>query len=429
MNTNNPTISVITVVYNGISAIEKTIQSAVNQTYPFIEYIIIDGGSTDGTADVIKKYQDAVSYWISEPDKGIYDAMNKGIEKASGAFTIFLNCGDYFYSNTVFQDIVNNYSKELAEYDLLYGRSKIIKKDGSLFDLVINHSHTELWRGPNFRHGALLARTAILKEEKFEISKELKIAADFDFIYKCYNRKHSFFSMDIVLLVFLEEGVSDNPYKHLKDSVYILKKYNDWNLKTRRYYLYKYSRVVLSRTPVQKVYKAFQLFFQDYFSNYWINKIPFYFIRHFYYRKVMGIKIGKGSSIHLNCFITGKNIEIAENSVINRKCFLDGRGKLFIGNFASISPEVHLITGDHDYNSPDFEFRSKDIYVGDYAWIGSRATILPGVKIGKGAVVCAGAVVTRDVQEFAVVAGVPAVKIKERSRDLRYNPSWFAYFD
>ncbi len=96
MENNKPLISIITVVYNGEKFLEKTIQSVINQTYKNIEYIIIDGGSTDGTVDIIKKYEDQIDYWVSERDGGIYDAMNKGIDKANGVGLLFLNAGDYF---------------------------------------------------------------------------------------------------------------------------------------------------------------------------------------------------------------------------------------------------------------------------------------------------------------------------------------------
>ena len=86
-----PLISVVTVAYNAVATIEQTILSVINQTYPNIEYIIIDGGSTDGTVNIIKKYMDHIAYWVSEPDKGIYDAMNKGGIRATGTFIQFLN--------------------------------------------------------------------------------------------------------------------------------------------------------------------------------------------------------------------------------------------------------------------------------------------------------------------------------------------------
>ncbi len=98
---NNPLVTIVTVSYNVVSTIERTILSVVNQTYSNIEYIIIDGGSTDGTVDIIKKYMDKIAYWVSEPDKGIYDAMNKGILMAKGQWINFMNSGDYLYSNDV----------------------------------------------------------------------------------------------------------------------------------------------------------------------------------------------------------------------------------------------------------------------------------------------------------------------------------------
>lgn len=102
---NNPLISVVTVSYNAVLTIEQTILSVINQTYPHIEYIIIDGGSTDGTVDIIKKYANRIAYWVSEPDKGIYDAMNKGIRTAKGEWINFMNAGDLFYSKDTLEKV------------------------------------------------------------------------------------------------------------------------------------------------------------------------------------------------------------------------------------------------------------------------------------------------------------------------------------
>ena len=117
-NMDAPIISVITVCYNVASTIEKTMLSVLNQTYKNLEYIIIDGNSTDGTVDIIKKYAERLTFWISEPDKGIYDAMNKGIVKATGKFLIFMNAGDQFLNEKVLSKCLPYF---LQEIDVISG--------------------------------------------------------------------------------------------------------------------------------------------------------------------------------------------------------------------------------------------------------------------------------------------------------------------
>ena len=122
-----PKISVITVVYNGEKYLEHTIQSVINQTYKNLEYIIIDGGSTDGTIDIIKKYKTKIDYWISEKDKGIYDAMNKGINVAnSNSYLLFLNAGDSFYNNQTLKKIFQKYIDNNT--GIIYGKTSTGKK-------------------------------------------------------------------------------------------------------------------------------------------------------------------------------------------------------------------------------------------------------------------------------------------------------------
>lgn len=181
----------------------------------------------------------------------------------------------------------------------------------------------------------------------------------------------------------------------------------------------------LIRTPLHII----KQFFVHYLSNNIIANIPFYFIRHAYYRYICGIRIGKGTSIHMKTFIEGNKIIIGENTVINRSCYIDGRGELIIGSKVSISPHVHIITVSHDMNSPYFKNTYTTVKIDDFVWIGSRALILQGVSIGEGAVIGAGSVVTKDVLPYTFVAGIPAKKIKERIKNQQYNPKWFPYFD
>jgi maltose O-acetyltransferase len=121
-------------------------------------------------------------------------------------------------------------------------------------------------------------------------------------------------------------------------------------------------------------------------------------------------------------FLNGRKVFFGERNVINFGCLFDGRRyAIKTGSDVSIGPEATLLTLGHDPQSPDFADRGGDVLIGDRVWIGYRALILPGVKIGEGAVVAAGAVVTREVEPFAIVAGVPARKISERTRKLNYH--------
>ena len=120
-----PLISVVTICYNAKNDLEKTILSVLSQTYQDIEYIIIDGGSTDGTVDIIHKYSERLFYWISEPDKGIYDAMNKGMDRATGSWINFMNAGDTFCDNEVIKNIFGY--NDLSDYSVIYGDCYVSK--------------------------------------------------------------------------------------------------------------------------------------------------------------------------------------------------------------------------------------------------------------------------------------------------------------
>lgn len=166
-----------------------------------------------------------------------------------------------------------------------------------------------------------------------------------------------------------------------------------------------------------------------YICNEWISSLPSHSLRIFYYRKVMGFKLGAGSSILMHCkFDTAGNLKIGANSVINQSCRMDNRGGLFIGNNVSVSQGVHLLSADHDPESPGFLGREYPVTVSDYVWIGTRALILPGANLGEGCVVAAGSVVTKDVDDYTIVAGTPARFIKNRNRNLNYTISYKRLF-
>ncbi len=154
---------------------------------------------------------------------------------------------------------------------------------------------------------------------------------------------------------------------------------------------------------------------------YWIGIIPIHFVRSFFY-ELAGMRIGQGSVIHTYArFYDPQGIKIGNDSIIGDHAFLDGRNELTIGDHVDIASYVFIYNSEHDINSEDFRATTAPVIIADYVFIGPRATILPGVKIGRGAIVGAGAVVTKDVSEYAIVGGVPAIKIGERkNRDLHY---------
>jgi acetyltransferase-like isoleucine patch superfamily enzyme len=151
------------------------------------------------------------------------------------------------------------------------------------------------------------------------------------------------------------------------------------------------------------------------------GKIPSQHIRHWIYRHIYHLKLGN-SVIYNSCQIRDPHrITIGDYTSIGDQCILDGRGGLTIGNSVNLSTGVWIWTMEHMVNDSGFNNHVAPVVIEDYAWISCRAVLLPGVRIGKGAVVAAGAVVTKDVEPYAIAGGVPAKKIGERSRDLNYR--------
>jgi acetyltransferase-like isoleucine patch superfamily enzyme len=170
-----------------------------------------------------------------------------------------------------------------------------------------------------------------------------------------------------------------------------------------------------------------------YTANGCIMSQPFYTIRHWFLKNFLNIKIGNNSSIHYGCFIAGSEhgalIEIGDNTVINRFTYLDGRFPLKIGNNVNISHYTIIQTLTHDPNAKDFRGVIGPVIIEDDVWIGTRATILQGITIGKGAVIGAGSIVTKNIPPYAIAVGNPARVIKERSRDLDYKTKYFPFFN
>lgn len=232
---NKPLISIVTVVYNGEKYLEETIQSVINQTHDNIEYIIIDGYSTDSTVEIIKKYEHAIDYWISEKDNGIYDAMNKGIDSASGEWINFMNAGDKFYEiNTIFKIFDNNvYDKNI---NIIYGDVEI--NYGEFKRVEIAKSIKYFYKGMPFSHQSTFINNQFHKKNKYSL--KYNIAGDFDFFFKAYKNKMIFKYIKGIVSSMDVEGLSDgNRFKSIIQRHIIVNEL-DHKFRNDSYYIYLY---------------------------------------------------------------------------------------------------------------------------------------------------------------------------------------------
>jgi len=204
---NKPLISVVTVVYNGEKHLEQTINSVLEQGYDNVEYIIIDGGSTDGTLEIIKKYEDQIDYWVSEPDSGIYDAMNKGISLCTGDYIAFLNADDW-YTRDGIENIVSSVSEGSVSY---------VFANVDMYNEKNEFSYTMTLRRKSYRivmpfgHPALFVKKDILFSIPFD--QQYNIASDYDFICKLIKKKLPSIYLDKSIVNFREGGVSSTADK------------------------------------------------------------------------------------------------------------------------------------------------------------------------------------------------------------------------
>lgn len=415
-------ISVVTVCYNAVDTLEETMLSVLNQTYPNVEYIVIDGGSTDGTVDIIKKYANRLAYWVSEPDKGIYDAMNKGITAATGDYINFMNAGDIFVDVKTVEKAVALFPSNV---DVVFGDSYEKSANGSIYYVECSSNPDDLAKGPTYRHGSSFVKTKVHKEHLFDLSKKDKFSygLDFNCIFNLYHDGCIFCKIDIPIMIYELDGTSNNQLKSLKINYAITHQYRMATLKERCKYILQNIYIRLNQSKFKSsIYTPY--YFLIYLMNNVVAHIPWWRLRKMYF-KLLGVKIDRNTILNMGqFFLVPRRLQIGSNTHINRNCILDARGGLTIGSNVSISYNVSLITGSHDCHSKNFAGKYLPIEIGNYVWIAANATILNNVKIGEGAVISAGAVVTKDVAPYTIVGGVPAKIIGERSHDLNYKCEW-----
>lgn len=216
-------ITIITVVRDSVLNIERTILSVINQSFGELEYIIVDGASTDGTTEIIKQYDDKISYWISEKDNGIYDAMNKGISFATGEAVLFINAGDEVLPDTC--SFIADFFSKNNDYDIFAGRVYIMD-DGNIISISGQQKrHEKPWFAIPACHQAIVCKKNIFESEG-GFSLDYNICADFEWVYRVSNKGYKIFWGDRIIAKYDINGTSNfNQVKSTKESFDISMKY------------------------------------------------------------------------------------------------------------------------------------------------------------------------------------------------------------
>ena len=206
-------VTVVTAVLNDAGHIEQTILSVISQTDIEIEYIIVDGGSKDGTLELIGKYKDKISLLISESDRGVYDAMNKGIKYSTGDFVYFLNSGDVLLNPSIlskikFEDVNVRNTIIYGNVVVAYGNIEALEKPRPFFNSKMK------FKGIGICHQSMFFPGELIRNEKYDLS--YKIAADYDLVYRLWRKGTEFLYKDITIAKYdWGKGISSNPYKLL----------------------------------------------------------------------------------------------------------------------------------------------------------------------------------------------------------------------
>ncbi|MCT4648420.1 MAG: glycosyltransferase [Carboxylicivirga sp.] len=220
-----PVISIVTIVYNGIETLDKTINSVKNQSYNHIEYIIIDGASSDGTIALIEANESVVSKWVSEVDDGLYDAMNKGLAMATGDYVWFINSGDEIYDSTTVSKMVAGFQDEWP--DVIYGDTVMIDADGNeIGERRLQPPQVLSWK--DFRNGMLVSHQSILVSTKIakRYDTRYRFSADFEWCLQALKEARLVHNSELILSRFLDGGLTkQNIVPGLRERFDIMRRY------------------------------------------------------------------------------------------------------------------------------------------------------------------------------------------------------------
>lgn len=414
-----PLVSLIIAVRNAVGTVERSLTSAFAQTHPNIEIVVIDGASTDGTREIVAGHAARLAWWCSEPDSGIADAWNKGLARTAGGIVVLLNADDELHSEFCARAAA---VLDPARPMIAYGDTLLLDATGR----TTLHCHGMfdpgcLDRGFGFWHTSCAAtRTAYDAIGPFDAS--LRIAIDTDWLLRAFRASVPFVRHEGCNYMRLGGISTRRHHAAWREYSGLLAKYGLPGGSGPRRWRSSMAAVVVQCIGFsrwlcwrrQLALAAISLFHLAYALT------PSWRLR----RSLLalwGVSLGTDSAIHTPMRLLSRGrLEIGQRSLINRDCVIDNRMSIRIGDDVSIAQGVRIFTLGHDVDDAFFASRGAAIEVGDRVVVFAGAMLMPGCRLGRGAVVLPGAVVTGEVEPWSVVGGVPARTLRKRSEDQRY---------
>ena len=421
-------VSVITAARNCANTIAAAIESVIGQDHPNIQHIVIDGASTDGSQNVIGRYQANIDYYISEPDQGIADAWNKALDVVEGDYVLFVN-GDDILPRTFISQALK--TKDAGNKTIIYGDTIFFDDELTApvtFEAQFNPQ--KVIYGFGFMHTSCVFPASAFSSFRFSLSNS--IAVDTEHLIWCMKNGYEFEKGQAVNFM-RRGGVSDQNWKTAAHQYLQLLHENELiDSKQRR----RLSLLIpvrswnkkLGVTQFIRLCKTQAYYLAVFLFNALLRISPFFMKRILF--RLMRFSVSRDATIQGGIRVFGPGrLTVGPGSMINRGVLLDNRKKITIGRNVNIAHDCRIYTLGHDVNNPAFAPKGGQVFLDDYCVLFAACMIMPNVRVGRGAVILPGAVVTRDVPPFEIHGGNPAVKIGDRDVEPLYSPArryWFA---
>ncbi len=420
MNSTTGLVSVIIAVFNGRREIEATLRSAFEQDYSPLEIIVVDGGSTDGTQEVVLLHKDHLAAFVSEKDRGIGDAWNKGLAQCNGEFVALLNCGDRWPRDFVATHMGTLRTTPRA---IQYGTTFMTESGEVVARSDRSFEPARLSDGFGFIHTSVMTSKAVYDEVgPFDIDK--RIAIDAEWMLRALRLGIPFTRVEVHNFMATGGISSTQWFRGQLEYVDALKAHGfvggscfALRLRKRAQALY----LALGLPRLRRFARMQTALLAIAVLNAISRTVPFHSPRRLAW-SLAGFEVHRTAIMHQGVrWMARRRLSVGEGTIINRGTLIDNRHPVEIGRHVSIAHDSRIYTTGHDYDSPDFAIQTRPVRIEDYAVLFAGAVVMPGVTIGTGAVVLPFAVVTKNVEPMTVVGGVPAVVRGRRTGEPSYR--------